>query len=231
MKNKPEHFVILLLALIIMFLIFYANHRRKQLIDNYNSIVAEKDDTIRYERNDKGHIVAQKLAAEATAKQLKESYPEIVKELKEEFDVKMKDLKAYVKNEFSANGKGDASVTNNYYTDSAGNEVRRRDLLFQDGYLRFSATIYDSTTFASSFYSYSDTITTVVHTKRKWFLGKESLYASTSLKNPNAKVTGTTNLLVNVRDKRFVVYGGVGYDPLNNRPAITIGLGYALIKF
>jgi len=223
---------IIAVASLLAFYLFHRNRDLAEQIDHKNNIIAEKEDTIRYKTNNEGKLVAEKLAAQATAKEIAKAYPNIEEEIKRDFDVKLGDMKAYIKNQFAANGKGNSTINNHYYTDSAGNEFKRRDLLFQDGYLRFTASIYDSADIASSFYTYSDTITTVIHSKKKWFLGKESLYASSLLRNPNAKVTGTTNLLVDTyRDKRFVIYVGAGYDPFNNQPTISLGVGYALIKF
>lgn len=226
MKNIGYAFFLgVLIATIIMY--FAWKHEEK----GYRSIIAEKEDTLRYERNSKGRIVAEKIAAEATVKQLKDFYPEVVRELKEEFDVKMKDMKAYVKNQIVAQGSGKALVTNNYYTDSSGVRVEYRDVNFDDGYLKFKSSIFEGLDFGESTYTYTDTISTVIYHKKNWLFGKERTYASTGLRNPNAKIIGSTNLLVSERDKRFVIYGGIGYDPLNNRPALTIGIGYAIIKF
>jgi hypothetical protein len=69
--------------------------------------------------------------------------------------------------------------------------------------------------------------------KKKWLgFGKDQLYATTSLRNPNAKVISATNLLVDTfKDKRWIVYVGVGYDPINNTVTPNIGVGYSLLKF
>lgn len=220
--------VILLLLFIVLMTLWRESEND---VKNLRAIVDEKNDSLRYERNDKGHIISQKRAAEATAKQLAEAYPEVVRELSEEFDVKMKDMKAYVQNQFKAQGQGRASITNNYYTDSTGAKVEYKDFAFDDGYLKFESVMFEGLDFGESKYTYTDTISTVIHRKKNWLFGKEYLYSSSSLKNANARVTGTTNLLTGVRDKRIVIYAGVGYDFLNNRPSLNVGVGYALIKF
>lgn len=231
MKKDITYLIIIVVIGFIAFYFFNRNRILRETIDRKDSILAEKNDSLRYRRNREGQLIAEKLVAEGTTKEIASAYPKLAKELKDEFDVKIKDLKAYVKNEIAVQGKGNSQITN-YYGDSTNKATRRRDLLFHDGYLRFSATIYDSIDAADSFYSYQDTITTIIHGRRKWFMGREKLFASSSLKNPNAKVIGTTNILVDsYKDKRFVVFVGVGYDPFSNKVIINGGLGYALFKF
>jgi hypothetical protein len=217
-------------AILVMVCIFLASQwiHSAGVIKEQASIISEKTAQIEYHVNDKGKIIAEKVAAEATVKEFSKAYPEIVKELKEDFDVEMKRMKAYIRNEFEARGSGMSSITNNYYDTATKKNVQR--LEFNDGYLRFSAQL-DSTSKARSEYQYMDTITTVVHSEKKWFLGSEKLYASSKLNNPAAKVTSTTNLLVKHRDKRFVIAMGVYGDPILKRYGIGITAGYALIKF
>jgi hypothetical protein len=225
-----------LIAALILLCIFFISQwvHSAGVIKEKDSIIAEKTAQIEYHVNDKGKIVAEKLAAEASLKELSKAYPDLARELKKDFDVKMKQMKAYIRNEFEARGSGMSNITNNYY-DTAKNQFTRR-LNFDDGYLRFESSI-DSSNHALSTYSYRDTATTVIHTKKKWFMGSESLYASTSFGNPVAKTMNTTNLLVKHRDKRWVVSAGVSWAPVsaegwNARQFVpTVTFGYALIKF
>ena len=197
-----------------------------------DSIIAEQNDTIRYRKNQFGRLVSEKLAAQATAREIAKAYPTLEKELKDEFNVKMRDMRAYIQNVVQAQGGGKSTVVNNYYVDSLGKKIEYRDVNFDDGYLKFKSSVFEDLDFGDAEYVYSDTITSVITSKKKWLFGNEKLFASTSLRNPNAKSIATTNILVNdYRDKRFVIYGGVGYDPFNNKVVINVGLGYALIKF
>lgn len=231
MKRDVIYLIVIACLLALGFFFYDRWQKLREINTQKDTIIAEQNDSIRHRTNEYGRVVAEKLAAQATAKQLAEAYPQLEKELKDEFDIKIRDLKSYIRNQITARGQGQASVVNNYYIDSAGNKIATRDLRFADGYLDFRSTI-DTTSLANSTYTYTDTIVTAIHSRKKWFLGKESLYASSSLKNPNARVTASTNLLVDdVRDKRFVIYVGAGYDPFAQQATINIGLGYALIKF
>jgi dihydropteroate synthase len=150
--------------------------------------------------------------------------------LKEEFNIKMKNLEAYVRNEFKAQGSGNSVVHNHYTTDSTGKRYPYWELKATDGYLDFRASVYDSL-HAPYTYSYSDTITTAIAVKKKWLgIGRDKLYATSMLKNPNAKVVGTTNLLVDHKDKRFGVMVFGGYDPFHNQVVGGVGVGYTILK-
>ena len=201
-------------------------------IDRKDSIIAEKNAEIEYKTSETGKIVAEKIAAEATAKEALEAYPEIVNQIKREFDIKTRDLKAFVQASFHAQGHGEASVVNNYYTDSTGQKIKAKQFTFKDDYLFFESTIFDDKDKADSRYTYSDSISMAFHVKRKWRLGKETLYASASLGNPNAKVTSSTSVLIKeAKDKRFFIGPMGGYDPFQGRFFLGVGVGYALFKF
>lgn len=222
--------VILILLLLVGFM-FQRINKLSETVKNKDSIIAEKNDSLEYRRNESGRLVAEKLAAEASYKEIREAYPRLAAELKADFDVKMKDLKAYVRNEIQASGSGNAEVHNHYTTDSTGKRYPYWELKASDGYLNFSADVIDSL-HAPYKYSYQDTIVTVVHTKKKNWFAKEKLFTSSSLSNPNAKSVNSTSLLVSdYKDKRWVVWAGVGYDIINTQPMLGVGIGYALIKF
>lgn len=209
----------------------YVNHNLKSDLESKTSIIEEKTAEIAYRTSETGRIIAEKVAAEATAKHFAEAYPQLAEELKKEFEIKLKDVKAYVRNEIMAQGKGEGTTVNNYYTDSTGVKRLKQEISIDDNYLRLEAIILDTNRYTYN-YIYTDTITTVISAKRKWFLGNEKLFATSSLRNPNAKVTGTTNILIkDHRDKRFVLSAGAYYDPFRQNYGLGVHFGYALIKF
>lgn len=226
------YLVIICVLLVLGLIILDSKDEWKEKAKQKDSIIAEKNDTIRYHKNESGRIVAEKNAALASSKEIAKAYPQLEKELKEDFDIKIKNLKTYIRNEIIASGGGKASVTNNYIIDSAGNKVEYRDVKFDDGYLKFESLVFEGLDFGESKYTYQDTITTAIHAKKNWIFGRERLLAVSSLRNPAARVSATTNILVdNYRDKRFCIYVGPGYDFLNNKMTINVGVGYAIFKF
>lgn len=232
MKNPVLFLSVLLLAACLVIAILFARLERANLtVEQQRSIISEKNDTIKHYRNDRGRLVAEKLAAEASAKEIAAAYPALAQELKEEFDIKMKDLKAYVKNSFAAHGSGEGTVIHNHYVDSAGRKYPVWEMKASDQYIDFRASIVDTARF-SYHYSYHDTITVAIATKKPWLFGKEKLYASASLRNPNATVTESTNILIkDYRDKRWCLYVGPGYDFINNQLSLNVGVGYTILKF
>lgn len=228
MKQTP-YIVIVALALLSGWL--FTELRKSQAENNRkDTIISEKQDSLRYERTVSGRLRIEKAAAVTSAKEFHDAYPKLAAELKREFDVKVRDLKAYVKAEFEARGEGTGSISNTYYVDSTGH--RYKEFTMDDGYLRFRTTLFDSLTKAPYRYTYQDTLTYGFKTEKKWLLGKERLYGFGGLRNPNAKITKATNVLIDdYKDKRWVVVAGAAYNPFAGKIIPMVGVGYALFKF
>lgn len=219
---------VLLIAII---LLVRENNNLRRSNDRKDTIISEQNDSITHYVNKEGHIVGEKPLAVATPEDIKQAYPELVEEIRKEFDIKIKEVKAIMKAGFLAQGSGNAIINNHYHTDSLGNRYPVWELKATDGYLDFRASVLDSL-HAPYHYTYGDTALTVFAGKKKGWFGKEKLFASTTFKNPNARIIGATNILVDgYKDKRWAVYIGAGYDPLLHKPTIGIFFGRALIKF
>lgn len=226
-QMKTETKINLILLVFVVFLILgfgWAIERGnnfKAESDQRQSVINEKDAIITFKTNQYGKVVAEKDAAVIKANDLEKSYPEVYKMLKDEMDINAKNLKAFVRNEFAAHGTGTGTIVNNHYYDSSTNSSYDSlkfntdnnkylkfnvnfELRFTDGKLKYSQSPYT--------YSYSDTVSTAISSKKKWFLGSEKLYATTTFKNPDSKIYGATNILVNnYKDKRFSIGVGAGY--------------------
>ncbi len=236
------HSTYIVVIMILFGLFLWATHRVSVLGEankHKDSIIAEKNDSIHYYENNRGQIIAEKIAAQASLKELEEAYPEVARQLKEDFDIKFKNLKAFVQNQFAAQGEGNAEIHNHYTTpDSTDKRYPYWELKVSDGYLDFKADVIDSL-HAPYKYEYNDSITMVLHTKKKGWFGKEKLYASASLGNPNAKIIRSTNFLVDsYKDRRWVVYVGLGYGVGAGKDGVVrtgftanVGVGRALLKF
>lgn len=237
MKKDIIYGSLLILCILAFFYAWDRGNKSKDAEARKDSVIAEKNAIISYHKNKLGETVSQKNAAEMTTKELTKAYPLLIAEIKKEFDLKVKDIRAIVRDEFIAHGQGNSTINNHYYIDSTGIHRSTWDLKISDGYLNCQATFIDSLHVPYS-YTYGDTATTVVHAERKWFLGSETLYSSSVFKNPNAKVIGTTNILVkNYKDKRWALSVGVSYLPLMYNEKIqyqiqpSVQFGYTLFKF
>lgn len=201
-----------------------AESRRK------DTMISEKSDSIKYERTESGRMRMEKDAAIATSKEFKEAYPKFVEELKKEYDVKAKDLKAFVRAELRAIGQGQGTISNTYYVDSTG--ARYKEFTMDDGYLKFQTTLFDSLTSAPYKYTYGDTLTYGFKMERRWFLGKQTLKGFGGLRNPNAKIIRATNVLIeDYKDKRFTIGPYVGYSLVTNKVDFGVSLQYAVWRF
>jgi len=204
----------------------------RQTVSQQSSVIAEMQDTLKYHRNQEGRLVAEKLAAQVqNAEDFKKSYQRFAEDITKQFDVKLKQVRVAIRQEFEARGSGQATVNHYYRSDSTGSKYPVWKLRAADGYLDFSAELLDSL-HAPYSYIYQDTITTLVTARKKWFFGSEHLYSSSALRNKNARITNSTSVLVkSYRDKRWVISVGVSYDPLNNRMVPAVQAGYKLIGF
>lgn len=203
----------------------------KRKNSHQESVISELTDSIRYSKTNEGKVIAEKSAALLSHNDVSQAYPSVLKKL-EEMDIRLKNMRAYMQSQFSAHGSGQGTINNHFHVDSTGRQVRFKEFSMNDGYLFFRTTLYDSSYQSTYEYNYTDTISTVIHARKKWFLGNERLYANSMLQNPNAKVTGTTNLLIDsYKDKRWYVGVGASYNPLTNTFGPSINFGYALFKF
>src|SRR5690606_12856000 len=129
---------------VLVYILWTQLENSKSDLRQANSVIAEKNAEIQYRTNREGRIIAEKQAAEIRAKELEKMYPQVYDEIKKDFDLKIKNLRAYIKNEFEARGSGTGEVTHNHYYDSAKNRVVRfRDFKMDDGYLKFETRLYD----------------------------------------------------------------------------------------
>lgn len=240
--------MIVLILFLLLALIFTVIKVEKQdeLIHQQESVIREKNATIEYHVNENGKIVAKKEAAELRAKDLEKSYPEIYKFIREEMDVNAKNLKAFVRNEFAAHGTGTGSIINNHYYDSSTNTAfDSLKYRASDGFMTFSVNLElkftdNKITYTQSpyHYEYIDTASTAIHGRKKWFLGNEKLYSTTTFANPQAKIMGTTNILVNnYKDKRWSIGLSAGYGIVKTKEEVNTGwfvgptVHYSLFKF
>lgn len=231
--NLTTHgsYLIALFAMTVALIYFYnQNKQHKAASERKDTIIAEKSDSIRYERNRAGQEVASKTAALATVQEVRQAYQAEIKALREELGIRDRNLRAFMRAELQARGEGTAEIHNHYYTDSTGAQVTERGFQIDDGYLDLEAAI-DSTEVHYE-YTYTDEILAAFHVERKWLLGKERLMWSGRLANPNARITSTTNVLVEeAKDKRWCVTVGAGFDPFSGKLFPSIGVGYAVFKF
>jgi len=231
-------YIAIITGLVLLALFLFDRLQKKQHeAEDLMSSAIEKDAIIKYHTNKLGQTVAEKDAAILQTKQIAQAYPKIVDDLNKQFDIKFKDMRAYISNQFSAHGEGNTTVNHYHYTDSAGVNRSYLNLKVSDGYLSFRAKVYDSL-HAHYDYDYLDTAKTVISVKKKWMFGTEKYYSTTIFSNRNSRITGTTNVLVdNIRDKRWGVFIGVSYLPfMYGRPWTdqvqpTIGVGYVIKKF
>lgn len=231
MNYPPKQILIIIgmaIALLIVTLLLEKNSEYTKALETK---LSNSNQEVEYLKSETGNLLARARAAEVRADDISKIYPEIANTLIKDFDIKVKDLKVFISSEIKATSTGTGTITNNHYhVTSEGDSVRYSEFSMNDGYLRMSASLFDSL-HSPYRYEYADTISVAIHTDRKWLFGKEQLYTTSMLANPSAKVVGGKNILVkDYRDKRFGIGVGVVYNPFSGTH-VGIGLQYNLIKF
>lgn len=241
MKSYRDIIYIVIILLLCVF--GYVEWQNSKIeIRNRDSAIREKDAVITYKTNREGKIIAEKDAAVLNAKEMREFYPKVVDKIEKSFDVKVKNLKAYMENAFAAQGHGTGTVINNNFYDSAAKKmVAFRDFSMDDGYLKFDTRLYDSLrTQAPYAYVYRDTVTTVLSSDKRWWqvFRNEHIIGKTSFGNPNSKSVSMTSILKGGdRDKRWALVVGLSYVPFlpTDKPIEkiqpTLTFGYTILKF
>lgn len=234
---KRDYYYIAAITVLLLLIIFLkdALSDEKIISNGRESAIEEKNAQITTWQNKYGETLQKKQAAELRLKDVEKAYPEIVKVIEDRMEIKFKNLRAYIQNEFEVRGSGTGTATNHYYIDSAGNKtIDSAVIKTGDKFLQHEVTYYPNKLFAPFHYVYRDTARTAIASDKVWWKvwKDERLYSTTLFGNPDAKITGTTNILVkNYRDKRWVVSVGGYYDPLRQQYGFSINGGYALFKF
>lgn len=222
--------ICLAVSIIIASILIIELNKRVQSLQGANrSLTSEM---ITY-RNDNGRLLSQVSAAEIRAKDIEKQLPEVYASLKKDFDIKSRNLRAYMQAEFVARGSGNATITKIDTVLQTNSKFEPFAVIVQDGYLSLQADVYDSLT-APYEYEYADTIKYAFHMKGK-FLQRKQLYGTGMLSNPNAMIVNSDAVLVNeFKDKRWgigpaLTYGVSSDGKLNFNFGISVH--YSLIKF
>lgn len=243
MTVKRDYIYLIIIAILLIggYIVYNRLQDEKVKSKGLTSALSEKNAKIEILTNSLGETIFRKQAAELRVKDLEKAYPELAATLEKQFDVKMKNLKAYIENQFQVHGTGTGTVTNNHYYDSASKKtVKFRDFNMDDGYLTFETRLYDSLSNALYKYTYNDTAKTVIASDKKFFQfwKNEKLFATTKFSNPNSAITGATNILVNdYKDKRFSVSISAGWGLVKVGNEVHTGffggpsVSYSLFKF
>lgn len=218
---------ILAVAVVILFNLWRGS---VETVNSQASIIREQNTEIVYRKSKDGKIIADKEAAEARAKDLETAYPKLAKVLTEQMDIRLKNLRTSIQAEFRAFNTGHSIIIRDTVK-VPGKALEVVDSVkIQDGYLTLNAEIEAALIHWN--YSYQDTLTSALFIKKKWFLGKERLYFSGMFQNLNAKIVNSTAVHVkDFKDKRWVISGGVSYDPFRNQWSAGFHAGYALFRF
>lgn len=217
-------------AFAIALLLMNIRHRNQDKAE-YQEIMQEKDDTIRYHRAQTGQLIASKLAAEADRETVEQAYAADLQKIRETFQIESKNIRSFVKAQFDARGSGTTIVRDTVFIDSTGVQISERNFVLSDGYLSMAGRFRENAGLSYE-YSYKDSLTIVSHFKKQGLFKPRRLYVDAAFQNQNNKITGLRNIQVSdYKDKRFGIGPYVGWDLANWRLAAGVSIHYSLIRF
>jgi len=226
--TKPALITVGVLLILCGYLFWRLETKSRQL-ESKTSALEEKEATIREFRTASGRTATEKPTAEISNADFEKHYADIVKDLRQDMDIKLRNVVGVLKAEIEAQGKGELILVRDTIRVPGAVPMVLDSAFIDDGYLKLKGGI-TARTFGYN-YNYSDSLIFAVHSSRKWFLGNEKLVGTGRLSNPNAKITNQTSIVIRKRDKRFVISAGVGYNPFTNQVVPSVHAGYALFKF
>ena len=104
-----------------------------------------------------------------------------------------------------------------------------KHIRFQDPYLYLDGNFDPLSDSLTLEYKLTTPIEIVTYSSRKWFLGRKSTLVEVVAKNPNATITGITQMTVKEKPHRMGLSVQAGYGLQG--PYIGLGFGYTLIRF
>jgi hypothetical protein len=234
--QKYWHLVVIAILAFALFVVYDWGRGQQMTAESRGSIIREQNAELEYRKSKEGKIIAEKEAAVAQVKDLKEAYPRLAKLLTEQMDIRLKNLRTSIQAEFQALNSGTSNIIRDTIFKEGKPVAFVDSVKVDDGYLNLDGILNPSNSGELKSldwkYSYQDSVTIALHVKKKWFLGKETLYSSFMLQNPNAKVINSTSTQVQTyRDKRWVISAGAYYDPFRDQWGASVHFGRALFKF
>ena len=237
--NKSFFIGVALTALVAVGVIFWLLRKHKAETDGLSSLIGADKGQIAYHENKAREAIAQAVQARVSLDQYKESHPEEVAAILKEFGLKQAQLESYLKASFQVRDNGVSVVRTIYVPDTTTVAVdSTKEAVFEvaDKFLKFKGRIITMPDFpwqeVAWKYNYSDTMTFVGRTDRKWFGGKQKYFVDGMVKNPKAQITSLRNVeITEFKDKRWSIGPAVLFDPFSGTVRFGVSAQYAIFKF
>jgi hypothetical protein len=222
---KASSYIFLIMAGVIAFLLWRLAAVNRKL-ESSAAVLQEKDAQITYFKAQSGKTVGVKPAAEISKSDLQKHYSDLSADLKD-MKIKLNSVRAVLKAVVQSQGQGMVTIVHDTVRLPGLVPIVLDSVFIDDHYLSLRGGIKGQQ-FGYK-YTYQDSIVFAISSRKKLF-GKETLIGSAKLSNPNAKSISQTAILIERRNRRFVISGGLNYDPFSNRFSAGLHAGYALIK-
>jgi hypothetical protein len=198
----------------------------------YSGIISAKDDSLRTWQDEAGRWRAEATTAQVSKADLQKFFSLESKQIREDFDIKLKNVTGYLRASMQTSGNISMQV-------DSGAKIIVQNLdgsdtaafHYADTWSRFDATLQNSKLNLS--YLIRDSVTFVTSTKRSGLFGSTYTVLNGVSYNPNSKISGITGIDIRIPNKRFGIgpYVGYGFNGSSWKLNAGISLQYSIIKF
>jgi hypothetical protein len=228
MKNSL--FLILLGVVVLLVILFQIKSCHDK--NYYSNILLLKNDTIKQWKDEAGRWHAEAVASELSKDEMKTFFSKEVSELQKDFNIKLKDVTAYLKASIQSDkditmavdSGSMISVTNLNGSDTAV-------FHFNDAWSTINASLYNNKLHLIQ-QSY-DSISFVTSIKRSWLFGPRTTVLNGISYNPSSKISGITGIEIKVPSRRFGIgpYVGYGFNGKSWGMNAGVSIHYSVVKF
>jgi hypothetical protein len=200
-----------------------AENQRNDII----GVVQHHADSLKYKRDAAGREHAEKLQTIAGREAIELIYKHTIDSLTQALRIKPKQINNYITVGVKDTGAFTTTTDTVYLKDSS----KALHFVYNDRWLRMSGIVGKE---AQITYAMTDSLVYVTYTKKKWLLGKKSVYANIYSLNPAVHVTGLESVSIRTeRPKRWSAgpYVGYGWNGAVWVPTAGVSVQYALVRW
>lgn len=228
--NKKISFLVAVILVMVVIILIDCSHdgKNSQLLNSWKNVALKSQTETKLWKNQAGLSRAQAEAVEADREVIEAAYGDLVRDLKKQLDIKIRQLQS-VSTITTTTGGEVKTVTKDslIYIDTT--RVKAKVFQFRDRWVDLNGYfLRDSLSLQYKFY---DSLTLATSWKRKNIFANRELQIDAISANPHSSITGLRTISVKSPVRSRVSIGpfvGVG---VNGKPVVGVGVQYGLIRF
>lgn len=222
----------LLLIVLLTILVVIIKVRSCNDSNHYSKLLSTQQDSTSIWKDESGRWHAATVAAQLSESELRKYYENEVQEIRSDYNVKLKNVTAYLKAELQTHQvlrmKAD---TGNVINISNTNGIDTALFHYADPWLTLNAQLHSNE--LTIYQERRDSISFLISHTRPWIFGPSTYMVNGISYNPNTVISGLTGVTIRIPQKRFGVGPYLGYGYYGGKWCISggISLHFSLIQF